>query len=159
LLGRIVDLHPSRPISGYATAGLPGPKKIKKAKFSPTLVQKRPKRANYQRKFVKIYHEYFGVSVNIVCFVENKLEVALIDTIFFKVQIKAKWTKHIISRKLFEKGQMATLCHCSHLSVSLGNQVSKFHLLFFHGFTHSGILKEEKEQLQQILMIYIGMAH
>ncbi len=86
MLGRIVDLHPSRPISGYATAGLPGLKKLKRPNLAIRLFKKGQKRANYQRKFVKIYHEYFGVSVNIVCFVENKLEVALIDTIFFKVQ-------------------------------------------------------------------------
>ncbi len=102
-----LSIHPQE--IRIATLGLPGPKKLKrpnlaissfkKAKFSKKIYQ------NISKKNLK----YPKVLYILLTFSQNRLKKILFSSRFKKGQEKAKWQNHFISRKLFQKGQMATL--------------------------------------------------
>ncbi len=61
--------------------------------------------SHQKMKNVTIYQINFGISLNVVCFVEIQPIQAITDTNFFKIEKakKAIWPNDFISRKLFQK--------------------------------------------------------
>ncbi len=84
--------------------------RVEKAKFSND--KKGQIKPNFLRKFTKFiklnlkYHQMLYVLLK---FSQNRPKKILFSLRLKKGQEKAKWLNHFISRKLFQKGQMATL--------------------------------------------------